>query len=100
MTMASAGAKEPVFSIIGNMFKVTLFPIREGINEGINSLFEYIKNNPNQRVSQIGEDLGIPAKTLERWIKKLKENKMVEYRGSKKTGGYFVKDDGSRAAGS
>jgi ATP-dependent DNA helicase RecG len=63
----------------------------EGINEGINSLLAYIKNNPNQRVSQIEKTLNTPAKTLERWIKQLKDEDKIVYRGSKKTGGYFVK---------
>ena len=65
--------------------------ISEGISEGITSLYFYIKNNPGKRVSQIGKELKHPAKTLERWIKTLKDEEKIEYRGSKKTGGYFVK---------
>jgi len=65
--------------------------INEGINEGINSLYQYIKNNPSQRVSNISKVLNIPSKTIERWIKQLKEEDKIEYRGSKKTGGYYVK---------
>jgi len=30
-------------------------------------------------------------KTLERWIKKLKDENKIEYKGSKRTGGYCVK---------
>ena len=29
--------------------------------------------------------------TLERWIKKLKDENKIEYKGSKRTGGYCVK---------
>ena len=63
----------------------------EGINEGINSLYKYIQKFPNKRVIQIEKDLDIPSKTLERWIKELKQNDKIEYKGSKKTGGYFAK---------
>ena len=78
-------------------FQVTLYKQkvpkkqREGINEGINSLYDYIKNNPTQKVFQIKIFLDVPAKTLERWIKQLKDEGKIEYLGSKKTGGYHVK---------
>jgi ATP-dependent DNA helicase RecG len=36
-------------------------------------------------------ELKTPAKTIERWIKQLRDEGEIEYRGSKKTGGYFVK---------
>ncbi len=34
--------------------------------------------------------LNIPSKTIERWIKKLKEQGEITFSGSRKTGGYFV----------
>jgi len=43
------------------------------------------------RVSQLSQKRNAPAKTLERWIKQLKESEQIEYSGSKKTGGYYVK---------
>lgn len=36
-----------------------------------------------------GHDLEIPAKTLDRWIKIAKDHGRIEFKGSKKTGGYF-----------
>jgi ATP-dependent DNA helicase RecG len=65
---------------------------KEKVNEGINRLFNYIKVNPGHRVTHFKEQLEIPAKTIERWIKELKDDGKVEYRGSKKTGGYFPID--------
>jgi ATP-dependent DNA helicase RecG len=38
----------------------------------------------------LSPDPKIP-KTLERWIKKLKDENKIEYKGSKRTGGYYVK---------
>jgi len=52
-------------------------------------MFEFIQHNPGQRVSQISQSTGIPAKTLKRWIKQLKEQNKIEFRGSKKIGGYW-----------
>jgi ATP-dependent DNA helicase RecG len=59
-------------------------------NEGINKLYNYIKNNPNTRLSKIEKELKVPQKTLERWVKILKTNNKIEFRGSKKTGGYYA----------
>ena len=49
-------------------------------------------NNENLRVSQISLALKIPSKTIERWINTLKQENKIEYRGSKKAGGYFMKE--------
>lgn len=91
------GGSDPMITE-GEVFKIEVKTIEqdineginEGTNEGINSLLTYIKNNPNQRVSQIEKTLNVPAKTLERWIKQLKDEEKIIYKGSKKTGGYFA----------
>ena len=76
--------------------KISSSVVREGINEGINALLEYILNAPGKRIPQLAQGLGIPAKTIERWVADLKRQGRIEYRGSKKGGGYFlVKVDGS-----
>ena len=49
------------------------------------------KDNPSKRVSQIQEQLKIPAKTFEMWVKQLRDEGEVRYCGSKKAGGYHVK---------
>lgn len=84
---------EPIFEEFQHGFKVTLSKknMDEGINEGINSLYSFIKDNQGKRVSQIEKELHIPAKTLERWVKQLRDEAKIEYLGSKKTGGYFIK---------
>ncbi len=91
------GGSDPVI-VEGEVFKIEIQTIeqninegiKEGINEGINSLYLHIKHNPNQRVSQIEKTLNVPSKTLERWIKQLKDEGKIVYQGSKKTGGYFA----------
>jgi ATP-dependent DNA helicase RecG len=51
----------------------------------------YIKTNEGKRVSQISEALKIPQKTIERWILALRSKNKIEFKGSKKTGGYYPK---------
>ena len=62
-----------------------------GVNGGVNRVYEFIKNNPNLRLPQISQNLNIPKKTLEKQIKKLKDENKIEFRGSPKTGGYVIK---------
>jgi ATP-dependent DNA helicase RecG len=64
--------------------------VSEGVSEGVISLFEYIGNNPGQRVPAISQALNIPSKTLERWLKKLKNEGKIRYEGSAKSGGYWA----------
>jgi predicted HTH transcriptional regulator len=64
----------------------------EGINsegEGINLLLETIIQHSGRRVNFYSKKLQVPIKTIERWIKKLRDNGEIEFRGSKKSGGYW-----------
>lgn len=66
--------------------------VNGGINEGISRLASYLAENPGKRVSAISRALDVPAKTIERWLKTLRERGAIEFRGSKKTGGYYSKN--------
>ena len=65
--------------------------VSEGVSEGVNLLMEYIKKNQKKRVPQLAKAIGIPPKTVERWVKQLKEEGKIEFKGSSKKGGYWVK---------
>jgi len=47
----------------------------EGVSEGVKSLYEYIESNPGQRVTHFEETLKKPGKTIEHWIKILRDRK-------------------------
>ena len=66
-----------------------------GINGGINSgsiedLLVFIKINPGLNTKTMRAKIHIPQRSIERWIKELKENGKIEFRGPKKTGGYYI----------
>ena len=42
---------------------------------------------------QISQSLGIPLRTLQRYLNVLKSDGKIEFRGPPKTGGYFVVGD-------
>ncbi len=92
------GLPKPTFEYEWNSLKTTFYAnkkvfegLNEGISEGLKKLYDLIKNNPNNRSAFFAAELATSVKNIERWIKELKEKDLIEYRGSKKTGGYFVK---------
>ncbi|MDA3787684.1 MAG: hypothetical protein PF503_04235 [Desulfobacula sp.] len=64
--------------------------LNEGLNEGLKSLLAVIKKHPGIQANQISDILYRPIKTIERQVKTLGEMHLIERRGSKKTGGYWV----------
>ena len=64
----------------------------EGMGEGVKSLLVFIHEMPGLRAPQLSKALGVPAKTLERWLKLLKERNRIEFRGSRRLGGYRRKE--------
>ncbi len=60
-----------------------------GLNGGLNDLLDFIHDNPGKRTIEIAETIGIPAKTIEKRLTKLKKENYIDFRGSKKTGGYW-----------
>ena len=64
----------------------------EGVGEGAKSLFMAISQEPSNRLPFYAGKLEVPVKTAERWLKKLRDNEIVEFRGAPKTGGYYLVD--------
>ena len=62
------------------------------LNAGQTKVLDCIKAHPGLKVPGIEAETGIPAKSIERHIKVLIERKLIEHRGSKKTGGYHALD--------
>ena len=66
--------------------------LNEGLNEGLKSLLNVIFKTPGIQARQASGLLdNRPVKTLENQIKALTRKGLIERRGSKKTGGYFIK---------
>ena len=73
--------------------KVTLF--KEKLNDRLNKrqkkTLNLIREKPGIQVKILSKELNIPIDTLDRYIKILTNKDLIERKGSKKTGGYFVK---------
>jgi len=55
-------------------------------------VLEYIKEHPGCKMTVLIEDMNLKRSTIEKEMSRLKSMRLVEYRGSKKTGGYYLKD--------
>ena len=83
------GLPKPTFEYEWGAVKVSFFKSR--VNEGVNELFSLIRLNPNKRSKFFATQMKTSVKNIERWLKKLKEEDKIEFRGAPKTGGYFAK---------
>lgn len=63
--------------------------LNEGLNEGLKTILELLANKPGIQAKNISTLLSRPIKSVERQIKSLIDQKLIERRGSKKTGGYW-----------
>ena len=62
----------------------------EGVNEGVNTLQNLISTQPGLRSPALAQTLNTSPKTIERWLKQLKAQGLIEFRGAPKTGGYHT----------
>ena len=87
------GVIAPMFEEFQHGFRVTLYKAKlEGVSGGVNELFTLITTVSSGNSSrQLVESLGVSQRTLERWLKQLKEENKIEFRGATKTGGYYAK---------
>jgi predicted HTH transcriptional regulator len=68
-------------------------PKDEGLNEGLKLIIQFIAKKPGIQARELSELLNDRSlKTIERQISKLIGRNYIERKGSKKTGGYFLKE--------
>jgi len=96
------GLKEPLFEERNRGFKVVAYKeklaggVNGGVNGGANALHLYIKANPNLKAKEISQNQNIPLRTVERYLKNLKDEEKIEFRGAPKSGGYYAKSRDKR----
>ncbi len=61
------------------------------LNESQRETFEYIRVNEGCNTTAIAKGLGKPFRTIDKHINILLQLGLIERRGSKRTGGYYVK---------
>lgn len=93
------GGSDPVIEE-GEVFRIKIQISQEttqknvGVNVGVNELYDFISQNPPMRANVMAQHFPqITQRTIERWLKELKEAGKIEYIGSPKTGGYRCIND-------
>lgn len=61
------------------------------LNESQRETFEYIRVNEGCNTTAIAKGLGKPFRTIDKHVNILLQLGLIERRGSKRTGGYYVK---------
>ncbi|MCL2132648.1 MAG: ArsR family transcriptional regulator [Lentimicrobiaceae bacterium] len=96
--MREAGLPEPTFSTDGGFFTIEFRRTQDDPinfeNDPINFediIFELIKNKEGLSAPDISKLIEKSVKTTKRYITKLKESGKIEFRGARKTGGYYLK---------
>ena len=64
----------------------------KNIPEGALKTFEALKNNPYASAVELAEVVGVSSRSIKTHFLILKENKLIEYVGSKKGGHWIIKD--------
>ena len=62
-----------------------------GVSEEVRAVLDYLHEHPGARTNQMTASLSIPRRTLERLLKKLKDEQKIVFKGAPKTGGYYVR---------
>ena len=102
-TFVAYGLREPEFEATQGGMAVTVFKaptggvnegvnegVIEGVNEGVNGLLNLIQRQPALRGPAMAETMQTSPKNIERWLKQLKQEQKIEFRGAPKTGGYYA----------
>ncbi len=63
----------------------------EGVNELESLILTFLKKKPGAKGYEIAEYIQKGAATTERYLRSLKDKELIEYKGSRKTGGYYKK---------
>ena len=98
--MKDAGLSEPIFSTMG-FFTVTFMKRvkpqsvnGDRLNDRLNSrekrVIQILEETPGLRTNELSSMIEVSIPTLSRTLKNLIDLGLIEYRGAKKTGGYFV----------
>ena len=64
-----------------------------GVSGGVNNLLDFIKTNPGKKSKEIKTAPNLPQRTLERWLKELREQNKIIFQGAPKTGWYYFRDE-------
>ena len=73
-------------------FEGVIEGVGKDIKEKLASILCVLNNQPGLRTTMLSSKTDIPVKSIERYVKRLKDAGLIKYSGSSKSGGYFLSD--------
>lgn len=73
-----------------NIFYKNETPLDGVVSGGVTELLEFIQINPGLKANELSKHIDTPLRTVQRWLKQLKDENKIEFQGAPKTGGYVV----------
>jgi hypothetical protein len=70
--------------------KLKIEGVKDKLNQELGTIYDFIKKNPLVKTAPIEQFSKKSNATIERYLKILKDNNLIEYVGSDKTGGYRI----------
>ena len=97
------GVPEPEYEVMESFVKIVFRRATEKLDGGVNggnvrlnkrqmATLEFIRLHEGHNTRRISEELNVPFDTIDKHIRVLLKNDLIEHRGSAKTGGYYVKE--------
>lgn len=81
---------KPNYEGVNEGVKLNIEGVNEGVMAEIDHLYNQIAKHPGKKASELNEQIDKSIATTERYLKILRENGYIEFRGAPKTGGYFA----------
>jgi ATP-dependent DNA helicase RecG len=84
------GINKGVIAKIEGVTEAVIEGVTADVRDKIRKILLVLLKYEGIRANDIGGKIGVPVKSIERYIKQLKEAGLIEYKGAPKTGGYFL----------
>ena len=88
------GVNEGVKSLNGPVSGLVNSPVNglvSSLKGSLKEVYMIVLNNPGFKIGQVAEARGKSESTVKKQLTSLRKMGVIEYRGSDKTGGYYVK---------
>ncbi len=87
---ATKGVSEGVNERVNERVKFTVEGVNERVKQDLQELWEYIKKTPGKKTPDFVIYMHKGTSTIGRYLKILKDNNLIEFKGAPKTGGYYI----------
>ncbi len=67
--------------------------VNGAVSGGVSDLLDFIRLNPGKKIKDFTVALGQPRRTIERWLRQLKDQDKKKFHGAPKTRGYFARNE-------